>query len=183
VLSRNSLWRTENLTNIFSQVSPSPGQDSNAWSQSSGNHSMRRSGLLYIELVSKLIAACNFFLNVSSRRQIVALYIILFQGWLRRTFDIIRCFGKYSTCYLQGEHLLIGRFWNPYTGQAIDGECDMMDLTGEAETQETPNQYILTVQMATALFAESRSCTLNSSRGNLRTRNNGSIYKLSYVAT
>jgi hypothetical protein len=42
-------------------------------------------------------------------------------------------FGKHCSCRLQGEYLIIGRFWKPYIGQAIGGELGLMVLIGGAE--------------------------------------------------
>jgi hypothetical protein len=86
---------------------------------------------------------------------------------------------------------MVGRFWKPYIGRALGDEFDVMLLIGGAEDRaailykasKTPNYYIFTLKMATAMSAEtfdnsqqptrlipeSRCCTVNSSRENLRT--------------
>jgi hypothetical protein len=46
---------------------------------------------------------------------------------------IIQRFGKHCICHLQGEYVMVGRFWKPYIGQAIGGELDLMVLIGGAE--------------------------------------------------
>jgi hypothetical protein len=45
---------------------------------------------------------------------------------------IIR-FGKHFICHLEGEYVMIGRFWKPYIEQAVGGELYLMVLIGEAE--------------------------------------------------
>jgi hypothetical protein len=42
-------------------------------------------------------------------------------------------FGKHCSCHLLGEYVMAGRFWKPYIGQAVDGELDLMVLTGGVE--------------------------------------------------
>jgi hypothetical protein len=54
-------------------------------------------------------------------------------------------FGKHCSCHLQVECVLVGRFLNPYIGQAVGGEWD---VTGPS------NQHIFTLKMATAMFAK-----------------------------
>jgi hypothetical protein len=41
---------------------------------------------------------------------------------------VIQCFGKHYSCHLQGEYLLIRRFWKPNIGQALGGEWDVADM-------------------------------------------------------
>jgi hypothetical protein len=36
----------------------------------------------------------------------------------RRILRIIQRFGKHCSSHLQGEYVLVGRFWKPYIGQA-----------------------------------------------------------------
>jgi hypothetical protein len=48
-------------------------------------------------------------------------------------FKIIKHFDKHYSCHLQGEYVMVGRFWMPFIGQAVGGELDLMVLTGEAE--------------------------------------------------
>jgi hypothetical protein len=43
---------------------------------------------------------------------------------------IIQRFGKHCSCYLQGEYVIVGRFWKPYIGQAVGGEMYLMVLIG-----------------------------------------------------
>jgi hypothetical protein len=82
--------------------------------------------------------------------------------------NIIQCFSKHCSCHLQGEYVMFGHFWKPYIGQAVGGELDLMVLNGWAEKWaasqdslsyirllKTPNHYILTMKMATAVFAKS----------------------------
>jgi hypothetical protein len=44
---------------------------------------------------------------------------------------IIQCFGTHYSCHLQGEYIMVGRFWQPYTGQAEGGELDFIVLIGD----------------------------------------------------
>jgi hypothetical protein len=48
---------------------------------------------------------------------------------------IIQRFGKHCGCHLQGECVVVGRFWKPYIGQVVDGKLDFMVLIGGAEEQ------------------------------------------------
>jgi hypothetical protein len=41
-------------------------------------------------------------------------------------------FGKHCTCHIQGECIVVGRFWKPYIGQAIGGDLDFMVLVSRA---------------------------------------------------
>jgi hypothetical protein len=44
---------------------------------------------------------------------------------------IIQYFGKHYSYYLQSECVVVGHFWKPYMGQAVDGKLDLMKvLTG-----------------------------------------------------
>lgn len=47
--------------------------------------------------------------------------------------SIIQRFGKHRSCRLQGEFVMVGQFWKPYTGQAVDGELVVMVLIYGAE--------------------------------------------------
>jgi hypothetical protein len=42
-------------------------------------------------------------------------------------------FGKHFSFHLQGEHVVVGRFWKPW--QAVGGEWDVTVLIGGAEEQ------------------------------------------------
>jgi hypothetical protein len=56
----------------------------------------------------------------------------------RRMLRIIRRFGTHCSCHLQGECVLVGRFWKPYMGQAESGELDLMALIGgERQSRDT----------------------------------------------
>jgi hypothetical protein len=64
----------------------------------------------------------------------------------RPILKIIKRFGKHCSCYLQGEYVMVGRSWQPYMfPETLDN-----------------------LQLSTRLIPESLSCTLNSSRENLR---------------
>jgi hypothetical protein len=76
---------------------------------------------------------------------------------------IIQRFGKHCNYHLQGKYVMVGRFWKLYIGQAVDGELDFMVLIGRAEERAG-------IQYSTRLIPVSRSCSLNSSRENLRIR-------------
>jgi hypothetical protein len=52
-----------------------------------------------------------------------------------RILKIIQRFGKHCICHLQGEYVMVGRFWQPYIGQAVGGELDSMVLIGRAEAE------------------------------------------------
>jgi hypothetical protein len=41
---------------------------------------------------------------------------------------IIQRFGKHCICHLPGEYVMVERFWQPYMGQAVFGELDLMVL-------------------------------------------------------
>jgi hypothetical protein len=45
---------------------------------------------------------------------------------------IIQRFGKHSSCHLQGKYVMVGRFWQPYIGQAVGAELVLMVLIGGA---------------------------------------------------
>jgi hypothetical protein len=51
----------------------------------------------------------------------------------RRMLKIIQCFGKRTSCHLQGEYIIIGRFRNLCIGQAVGGVLNLMVLIGGAE--------------------------------------------------
>jgi hypothetical protein len=51
----------------------------------------------------------------------------------RQELRIIKRFVKHCNCHLQGEHVMVGRFWKPYIGQAVGGELDLMVLIVGAE--------------------------------------------------
>jgi hypothetical protein len=42
------------------------------------------------------------------------------------------------SCHLQGKHVMVGRFWQLYIGQAEDGELDLMVLIGGAAKDSQP---------------------------------------------
>jgi hypothetical protein len=43
-------------------------------------------------------------------------------------------FDKHCSCHLQGEYVMVGRFWKPYRiQQAVGGELDLMTLMVERE--------------------------------------------------
>jgi hypothetical protein len=46
--------------------------------------------------------------------------------------EVIQRFGKHCNCHLQGEYVLVGRFWKPCMWKAVGGKWDMMDLIGRA---------------------------------------------------
>jgi hypothetical protein len=46
---------------------------------------------------------------------------------------IIQRFGKHCNCHLQGEYIMVGRFWKPYIGQAVGGDLYFVVLIGGAE--------------------------------------------------
>jgi hypothetical protein len=54
---------------------------------------------------------------------------------------IIHRFGKHCSCHLQGEYVLIGRFWNPYIRQTIGCEWYVTDLIGGAEEPAADKNY------------------------------------------
>jgi hypothetical protein len=43
---------------------------------------------------------------------------------------IVYRFGKHCSCYRQGEYVMVGHFWNPYIGQEVGRELDLMVLIG-----------------------------------------------------
>jgi hypothetical protein len=45
----------------------------------------------------------------------------------------IQRFGKYCSCHLQGEYVIVRYFWKPYVGQAVGGELELTGLIGGAE--------------------------------------------------
>jgi hypothetical protein len=46
---------------------------------------------------------------------------------------IVQRFSKHCSCYLQGECVVVGRFWKPFIGQALGGGLDLMVPTRGAE--------------------------------------------------
>jgi hypothetical protein len=46
-----------------------------------------------------------------------------------RILSIIKRFGKHCSCQLQGECVVVGRVRQPYIGQGVGGELDLMVLT------------------------------------------------------
>jgi hypothetical protein len=46
---------------------------------------------------------------------------------------IIQRFDQYYIFHLQGECVVVGRFWKPCMGQAVGGGSDLMVLIGGAE--------------------------------------------------
>jgi hypothetical protein len=63
------------------------------------------------------------------------MYNLGFQDEPRRMLKIIERFGKHCSCHLQGEYVMVGRPWKHYTGQAVNGELDLMVLIGGVEEQ------------------------------------------------
>jgi hypothetical protein len=61
------------------------------------------------------------------------MYNFGFQGCAVSNVESYPTFWHNCSCHLQGEYVLAGHFWKPYTGQAVDGEWDMTDLIGGAE--------------------------------------------------
>jgi hypothetical protein len=47
--------------------------------------------------------------------------------------SIIQRFGKHCSFHFQGEYVVAGRIWQPYIGQAVGDEFDLMVLIGGAE--------------------------------------------------
>jgi hypothetical protein len=35
---------------------------------------------------------------------------------------IYQCFDRYCICHLQGEYIMVGCFWQPYIGQAVESQ-------------------------------------------------------------
>jgi hypothetical protein len=58
-------------------------------------------------------------------------------------FKVIQRFGKHCSCYLQGECVVVGRFWKPYMEQAVSGELYLMVLIGGAEERAALVHFIL----------------------------------------
>jgi hypothetical protein len=85
---------------------------------------------------------------------------------------IIHRFGKHCSCHLQGECVVVGRFWKPYIGQEVGGELHLMVLTGGAEERAA---ITFTLKMATTVFAE----TLNKSQHSTRLNPESRSYTLS----
>lgn len=54
----------------------------------------------------------------------------------RRMQRLIQRFGKHCSCHFQGERIVVRRFWKLYSGQAVCGELDFMELFGGAEEDE-----------------------------------------------
>jgi hypothetical protein len=46
---------------------------------------------------------------------------------------IINRFGKHCSCYLQGEYVMVGRFWKPHIGQEVGRELNLIVLIGGSE--------------------------------------------------
>jgi hypothetical protein len=46
---------------------------------------------------------------------------------------IIQLIGKHCSCHLQGESVIVGRFWQSCIKQAVRGELDLMVLICGAE--------------------------------------------------
>jgi hypothetical protein len=47
--------------------------------------------------------------------------------------EIIQRFDKYCSCHLQGQYVIVGRFWKSYIGQAVRVELNLMVLIGGVE--------------------------------------------------
>jgi hypothetical protein len=91
-------------------------------------------------------------------------------------------FGKPCICHLQGEFVVVGRFWKLYMGQTVGGELDLMALIRGAEEraaiQWEKNVWLKKLarfaekldnfQYSVRPVPESRSYTLNSSREKVR---------------
>jgi hypothetical protein len=54
-------------------------------------------------------------------------------GEPRKMLRIIQRFEKHCNFHLQGEYVLVGIFWKPYTGQAVVGKLYLMVLIGRVE--------------------------------------------------
>jgi hypothetical protein len=52
-----------------------------------------------------------------------------------RMLKIIQRFGKHCSCHLQGEYVMVGHFWQPYIGQTVGGELNLMVLFRGTEEQ------------------------------------------------
>jgi hypothetical protein len=52
-----------------------------------------------------------------------------FWEMLHRMLRVIQRFGEHFSCHLQGEYVLIGRFWQPYVVQGVDEALDVMELS------------------------------------------------------
>jgi hypothetical protein len=64
---------------------------------------------------------------------------------------IIQHFSKHCSCHLQG--VMVGRFWQPYIGQAVGGDLDLMVLIGGAEGRAAIQQNINNIQRGSSVKA------------------------------
>jgi hypothetical protein len=111
-----------------------------------------------------------------------------FRGWVASNVEnYTKIRQTLQFLYLEGEYVMVGRFWKPTLPlhQSAPSNPTRHLLPALHKASKTPNHCIFTLKIATAMFVETldnfqhssrfipetRSCTLNSSCENLRTRN------------
>jgi hypothetical protein len=60
--------------------------------------------------------------------------------------QVIQRFGKHRSCHLQGEYILVGRFWRPYIGQAVGGQWDVTNMIVGAEERAAIQLVMVTTK-------------------------------------